>query len=129
MKRRAIDRGFDVALAATALSDAPRAGLRMGSALYAGARLLSVGANRWYSTHPDSDNREFNRTVHAEHVAILKRRYTNQSGLTLYVARIRADGSYGCSKPCGNCMNLMKLAGVTRVRYFDHEGKQVEINV
>jgi deoxycytidylate deaminase len=122
-----IARGFDVALATALLSNAPRPGLRMGAALFSGNRLLSVGANRWNSTHPDSDNRAFVRTIHAEHVALIRRNYYDVGArLTLYVARRRADGSLGCSKPCANCLELARLAGVTRVRYFNHSGKQEE---
>ena len=126
-KRNSISRGFDVALATALLSNAPRPGLRMGAALFSGNRLLSVGANKWATTHPDSDNRVFCRTIHAEHVALIRRQHYDVSGnLTLYVARRRADGSLGCSKPCPNCLELARLAGVTRVRYFDHSGKQEE---
>jgi deoxycytidylate deaminase len=125
-----IARGFDVALAAALLSNAPRPGLRMGASLFAGSRLLSVGANKWATTHPDSDNRVFCRTIHAEHVSLIARRhFDTRGGLTLYVARRRADGSLGCSRPCPNCLELARLAGVTRVRYFDHSGKQEELNV
>jgi deoxycytidylate deaminase len=123
-------RGFDVALAASLLSTAPRAGLRLGSALFAGARLLSVGFNRWH-THPASDNtKEFDRTLHAEAVALLRRQhYDTLNRMTLYVARRREDGTLGCSKPCANCMALARLAGVRRVWFYDQEGKPKEINL
>jgi deoxycytidylate deaminase len=130
MGLNSIARGFDVALATALLSNAPRPGLRMGSALFAGNRLLSVGANRWNSTHPNSDNRAFVRTIHAEHIALVRRQHYDVSGnLILYVARRRADGSLGCSKPCANCLELARLAGVSRVRYFDHSGKQEEMTI
>lgn len=116
-----VERGFSVAFAAVLLSDAPRCGLCMGSALYAGNRLLAVGANRWH-THPDSDNNnEFDRTLHAEAVALLRRQhYDTRSRLTLYVARRRSDGTVGNSRPCVNCTRLCKLAGVTRVWFYEY---------
>jgi deoxycytidylate deaminase len=129
MKRTSIDRGFAVALAASEFSDAPRRALKMGASLYSGSRLLSIGANLFGRSHPDSANSpSFYRSTHCEHVALLRRKHYESTGnLTLYVARIRADGSFGCSKPCDNCMNLMKLAGVTRVRFFDENGNQKEL--
>jgi hypothetical protein len=113
-------RGFDASFAAAELSDAPRAGLRMGASLWVGARLLSVGSNRWHS-HPASDNNGFNRSLHAEHVAILRRQhYDLPSGrLTMYVARRLADGTVGDSRPCANCLRLLRIAEVRRVWFYE----------
>jgi len=123
------ERGFSVAFATALLSDAPRCGLRTGAALYSGSRLLAVGANRWHS-HPGSDNREFNRSFHAEHVALVRRKhYDSANRLTLYVGRMRDDGTPGCSRPCGNCWSLCKLAGVYRVKFYDENGKQREVTL
>jgi deoxycytidylate deaminase len=122
-----VERGLSVALAASLLSDAPRTGLCMGAALFHGSRLLSVGANRW-TTHPASNNEDFTRSLHAEHVALLRRwHYDAPSRMTLYVARKREDGTLGCSKPCANCMALARLAGVRRVFFYNHEGKPEEV--
>lgn len=119
-----INNRLDVALAAAQLSTAPRTGLKVGAALYCGARLLSLGSNRWQS-HPESDNTGFNRSLHAEAVALIRRKHYDapRGRLTLHVARQREDGTMGCSKPCDNCMRLCKLAGVARVWYYNTEGK------
>ena len=116
-----VDRGFNSALAAAKLSDAPREGLKMGAALYSGSRLLSLGANLYGRSHPKSSNtEEFLRSTHCEQVAIIKRQhYDAASRLTLYVARRRSDGTVGDSKPCSNCLRLCKLAGISRVWFFE----------
>ena len=121
-------RGFDAALAAAELSDAPRTARKMGASLWVGPRLLSVGYNRWQS-HPSSDNSEFNRSLHAENVAIIRRQYYDRlSGfLALYVARRLASGEMGCSRPCPNCMALACLAGVRRIWFYNAEGKPEEV--
>ena len=123
-----ITRGFEVALAASLLSDAPRCGLRLGASLFHGSRLLSVGCNRWH-THPASHNtKEFDRTLHAEAVALLRRQhYSVPRRLTLFVARKHEDGSLGCSKPCANCMALARLAGVRRIWFYNAMGKPEEV--
>jgi len=123
-----VERGMSVALAASLLSDAPRCGLRLGASLFHGSRLLSIGANRWH-THPASHNtKEFNRTLHAEAVALLRRaHYDAPHRLTLYVARKHEDGTLGCSRPCANCMALARLAGVRRVFFYNHEGNPEEV--
>ena len=122
-----IDRGFDAAFAASLLSDAPRIGLRMGAALFSGSRLLSVGANLYGRSHPASaQSKEFWRSTHCEHVALLKRQhYDVTSKLTLYVARRRSDGSIGSSRPCHNCMDLCRQAGVTRIWFYGHGTRKV----
>lgn len=123
------ERGFSVAFATALLSDAPRAGLRMGAALYTGSRLLAVGANRW-TTHPASDNVGFTRSFHAEHVALVRRKhYDVTNRLTMYVGRMREDGTIGCSRPCNNCLELMRLAGVRRVWFYDEQEKQTEVTL
>ena len=117
-----IDRGFDTAFAASELSDAPRPGLRMGAALFSGSRLLSVGANLYGRSHPQSaQSEDFTRSTHAEHVALLRRQhYDIRSKLTLYVARKRSDGTIGNSRPCKNCITLCNVLGVGRVWFYEH---------
>lgn len=122
-----IERGFSVAFATALLSDAPRCGLKMGAALYSGSRLLAVGANRW-CTHPGSDNRVFTRSLHAEHVALVRRKhYDDTRRLTMYIGRRRDNGTPGCSRPCGNCLELMSMAGVRRVWFYNEQDRIQEV--
>jgi deoxycytidylate deaminase len=119
-----LSRGLEVALAAAELSTAPRVARRMGAALFVGPRLLSIGYNRWH-THPQSDNGEFCRTLHAEHTALLRRQHYDplKGNLTLYVGRRLANGAVGNSEPCNNCIKLSKVAGVKRIVYFNKTGQ------
>lgn len=124
-----INRGFEEAFAAAHMSNAPRTGLKMGAALFNGHRLLSLGANVYEHSHPQSvKTSTYVTSIHAELSVLLKRRhYDDANNLTLYVARKRADGSIGSSKPCNNCMRLCRVAGIRRVRYFDEHGNKQEI--
>lgn len=102
----------------------------MGACLMSGPRLLSVGANLYGKSHPDSHNGKFIESIHAEHACLLRRRhYDLNPSLTLYVARVRADGSVGCSKPCANCLELCRVAGVQRIRYVDQHGQRKGITL
>lgn len=124
------DRGFEAALAASEFSNAPRRGLKMGACLMSGSRILSVGANLFEKSHPQSHNGVYTRSTHCEHVCLLRRRhYDGDRNLTLYVARERSDGTQGCSKPCGNCIELCRLAGVRRVRYVNERAERKEITL
>ena len=118
----AVSKGFDAALAASLLSDAPRPALRLGAALFAGARLLSVGCNLYSRSHPASANGvNFVRSTHAEHQCLLRRKHFDKmSGrLTLFVARRLADGAVGDSRPCSNCLALAKLADVRKIWFYE----------
>jgi len=125
-----INNRLDVALAAAQLSTAPRTGLKVGAALYCGARLLSLGSNRWQS-HPESDNTGFNRSLHAEAVALIRRKHYDapRGRLTLYISRQREDGTRGCSRPCANCLELMRLAGVRRAWFYNKQGKPEDMTL
>lgn len=126
-----IERGFDAALAVSLLSNAPRAGVRLGAALFSGSRLLAVGANRYEHSHPSSDNSsEYTLSLHAEHACLLRRwHYDKEPGLTLYVARRRHDGTLGCSMPCKNCLRLCGVAGISAVHFYDVDGKPEKLTL
>jgi deoxycytidylate deaminase len=125
-----IDRGFEAAFATAELSDAPRAGLKMGACLMAGSRILSVGANLYGRSHPASrQSEQYTCSTHCEHVALLRRQhYDTRARLTLYIARRRADGTIGNSKPCINCLKLCTLAGIARVHFYEN-GERKEIRL
>lgn len=56
-------------------------------------------------------------SLHAEEVAIA--RASNKRGIkpgsTMYVARLKDDGSWGLSAPCDRCQALINEAGITKV--------------
>jgi deoxycytidylate deaminase len=119
-------RGFSVAKVAKVHSNGQRLGEKMGAALFSGPILVSIGYNTYDKTHPEAKNRRFTRCVHAEHQALLKRRYSDDKDLTMYVYREKY-GPHGIikegnSRPCESCMRIMKLAGVKAVRFFDEQG-------
>ena len=116
-------KGFQVAEAASLYATAPRVGLRIGAALYSKSILLSIGFNTFNVTHPEADRCiEFDRNIHAEHRAIIKRQHYGSSNLIMYVYRELFDGSTANCSPCKRCQFLMKEAGVKRVRFTQCSG-------
>lgn len=111
------DRGFQVAKAASEYGVAPRKSRKVGAAIYAGSKLLAIGFNHYGKTHPQTD-----WGIHAEHSALIKRAYYPAKNMVMYVYRELADGSTACSRPCDNCIYLMRLAGVSAVRFADTDG-------
>ena len=128
-------RGFRAACNASGKSTGPQVGYRVGAALYASNNLISNGYNVWGKTTPMTKHETYVGNLHAEMLAISKRRhYDNSSNLTLYVWRSVTNSSKtkyeaGCSRPCPNCMKLIKFAGVRRVRFYDETGNPAEIKL
>ena len=119
--------GFDAAREGSRLAKAPRHSRKVGAALYGGSRLLSIGFNEYGKTHP-ADRRE--RSLHAEHRAILRRQHFVTSGRQiLYVWRETADGCAANSTPCLNCMRLIREADIKIIRYIDEYGEAKELKL
>lgn len=121
-------KGFEVAKAASRYASAPREGLKIGAALYAKSALLSIGFNTYNVTHPASARYEiFDRNIHAEHRAIIKRQHYDNCTMVMYVYRELADGTIANCRPCITCQRLMAEAGVKRVRYTDETAQYKEL--
>lgn len=119
-------KGFDAAKAASLHSNSIQKSKQIGAALYSGNRLLSIGYNLFFKTHPQYKIKKKGETVHknthAEWMALLKRQYYEDTNLILYVYRESAKGNPACSRPCEVCESMLQLAGVSRVRFIDEEG-------
>ena len=126
-------KGFDSAKVASLHSNAPRISKRMGAALYSGNKLLSVGYNLFYKTHPKytfyENGEKFHKNVHAEWMALLKRQHYSNTNLIMYVYRELDNGDLGCSEPCNMCYNMMEVAGVSKVRFINKGGHYEEVKL
>lgn len=122
--------GFDAAKSALVYSDAPIFSKRMGGALFAGSNLIAIGFNKYRCTHPKAAYREFNKSIHAEHRAVIKRQhYDNSYNMIMYVYRENCKLEPVCSKPCNNCCLIMKEAGIKLVRYINLHGQVDELKL
>lgn len=94
---------------------------RMGAVILKGGRVISTGFNELrYSKH---NTREWG-SVHAEEAAIVKviRRHgglAKLAGATMYITRIKKDGTTGLAKPCELCQELIDSVGIKKVFYTD----------
>jgi deoxycytidylate deaminase len=123
-----IKRGFEAALVASNHSDGLQRRLKMGAAIYAGSRLLSIGFNQYQKTKPGNkffkvgENgvvKEFLKTIHAEQNALIKIRHRDYSNnkLSMYIYRSDSNGNPATSAPCPLCQADIKKAGIAKV-YF-----------
>ena len=108
---------------------------RLGSVIVYKGKVISVGWNLGEKTHPlqkefnkyrgydPNDSTAFN-TLHAEIHALLK-----INGLdidwrkaTVFVSRVKKDGSKGLAKPCKACETYMRELGIKNVYYTTDNG-------
>jgi deoxycytidylate deaminase len=58
--------------------------------------------------------------IHAEQDCL--NRCPDPQGQILYVVRPRRDGTYGMAKPCPDCQQALRAAGIKAVLYTDEHG-------
>ena len=110
-------KGLNLARKAATQSSFTRA--RMGAVITKGSRVLSSATNQTRYSRDANANWE---STHAEEAAIIRiLRQPNGlkqlAGATIYVTRIKKDGSCGLAKPCNNCQRLIDSVGIKKVIY------------
>lgn len=135
-----LKRGFEAAKAASVCSDGYQVRDRMGTAIFAGSRLLAVGFNQFHKSRPGNkfikvvDNKivEFYRATHSEQAVLDRIKYSenySNSKLILYIYRETADGMPSASAPCLMCQQVIKNSAVSIVRFFTMSGEYREWKV
>ena len=125
-----LQRGFESALAASNHSDWPTRRTQMGSAIFIGSRLLSIGfnhfektkpGNRFYKIHKDGHITEYFKPLHAEQSAMVKikyREYPARKKLVMFVCRTDAQGRPASSFPCQMCQAEISKSSISTVHFF-----------
>ena len=92
---------------------------RLGAVVYDKSNILGMGWNDAIKTHPKSPTPY--KTRCAEFNAILDSvdgwGYRMLRGASIYVHRLRKDGSPGLAKPCRYCEVLITWSGIKNVEY------------
>ena len=125
-----IQRGFEAALAASSHSDWPTRRTQMGSAIFMGSRLMSIGfnhfnkarpGNKFYKMRQDGIIVEYVKPFHAEQSALVKiryREYPSRKKLVMFVYRTDAQGQPASSFPCQMCQNEISKSCISTVHFF-----------
>lgn len=107
---------------------------RLGAVLIYKGKVMSVG---WNSTKTSPLQRQLNRyrgynintstahdTLHAEVACLSKIRDLDidWNRASLFVCRIKKDGSRGLARPCKGCQALIKSMGIKNVYYSTENG-------
>jgi deoxycytidylate deaminase len=94
---------------------------KMGAIIVRGSHHLSWGWNK-NRTHPKALN--YTRKIHAELDALINTHgWLRSDGADMYVVRITKGLAWATSKPCRDCMILIKEAGIRSVTFIDKDGK------
>ena len=106
---------------------------RLGAVLIYKGKVMSVG---WNSTKTSPLQRQLNRyrgynintstahdTLHAEVACLSKIRDLNidWGRASLFICRIKKDGSRGLSRPCSGCQALIRSMGIKNVYYTTND--------
>jgi len=102
---------------------------RVGAVLVRGSSIIGVGYNRQRKSHTvmhlhaHPEIKSFIGT-HAEMVACRGLRpYDIGINSTLYVNRVRRDGTQGCSAPCPACISILRNKGIRKIYFsLDDQG-------
>lgn len=94
---------------------------KLGAVLVKGGSVINVGFNQ-SSTHRFARKFGKHYTRHAELNCILGIPRSKTAGATVYVIRVKKDGSYGMSKPCKLCEDVLVFVGIKKVYHTDNQG-------
>lgn len=124
-QRRAIE------LART-IAKTSKAHYKHGALLVNGGSIINLAVNsdeycRFSSRF--NKNSFYPASRHAEIAACLNQPASATGGATLYVVRVRKDGSLGMSKPCEVCQGAMEFLGIRKVYYSEADGSISEMKI
>lgn len=88
---------------------------RVGAVVVKKNKILGIGFNKPYKTHPRSTNAY--KTIHAELDAILESSKEDLIGADIYIFREGSGNTPRLAKPCTHCDLLLKEVGIKNVFY------------
>jgi len=100
---------------------------KFGVVIAYGNKIISVGVNNVYKTHPMSTT--YSNFIHAELDAILSAKGDDLTNTTIYIRRSGAKEAPLHSRPCQHCYALIKRFGIKHMVYVDAGGNIVKENV
>jgi len=117
-------RHFELA-ARTALKS--RSKFRLGSVLARRTRVISVGWNDMYKSHPIMDRYKergisYTLGLHSEIHACIGVPTSDLIGAEIYVYRIKRNGSPGLARPCRICTSFLRNMGISMAYFSTDEG-------
>ena len=96
---------------------------KMGACILKKNKVISVGCNQRYKTHPFIRRFDPHKTIHAEMAAIFSIKDKSKlQGATMVVYRKKYGDIPGLARPCSICQDIMRFFGITNMIYTTNEG-------
>jgi deoxycytidylate deaminase len=92
---------------------------KVGAVIVYKGKFLAGGWNK-NKTHPRAKN--YTTKIHAELAALIAHRHESLIFADMYVARRTNGGALATSKPCRDCMVLIREAGLKSVTFISENG-------
>lgn len=119
--KKFFDCAYSVALSGPGVGGRNRHTFKLGAVIVDRKRVVMARFN-CLKTHTKLRSYSPWPYLHAESYAILSLGLENCNNKTMYVVRVRSDGSIGLALPCSSCMALIKAVGIREVFYSTYEG-------
>ena len=103
---------------------------KVGAVVARGRRIISAGFNQT-KTHPFTLKlrNSMITCLHAEMHACLGVDENSLRGASIYVVRLRRDGTLSMAKPCEACTQMLSKLGVKKAYYTDIDGSVSSIKI
>jgi deoxycytidylate deaminase len=94
---------------------------RLGAVLARRKKVVSIGWNHMYKSHPAMmrilRNIDWTPGLHAEVKSCLGVAMSELRGAEMYVGRILRNGNPAMARPCGLCQSFLREVGIRKVYY------------
>jgi deoxycytidylate deaminase len=102
---------------------------RVGAILVRGGNIISTGFNKGWKSHPIQASMYPDRgwkAAHAEIDALRGLRPYDVLGSSIFVVRLRKDGTRALARPCFKCFEVLTQYGIKKVYYSTEKGFEKE---
>ena len=93
--------------------------MRVGAVIVRKGTVVGRGFNQL--RHTSKAKTEWPNSLHSEVAAILDTSRRLLSKSTIYIYRVKKDGTQGLAKPCDYCMSLIKFCSLKTIVYSTDE--------
>lgn len=99
---------------------------RLVAILVSNGKPISIETNNLDKTHPLITPHFPHRKAHAEVRCIRNASWEKVEGSSVFVWRIKDDGTFGLAKPCPLCRDFLKQRGIKKIGYSTGYGFRLE---
>ena len=99
---------------------------KLGSVIFKGKRIISVGHNQIRSVSAVTDDkRKWSNSLHSELAAILRGpNYRIYKGASIFIVKVsKTEHSFSNARPCEYCMASLEYVGIKKIYFTNEQGE------